>query len=189
LRLLTGVLLVSYPLWVWWGLSRGSPRVLALVLLGLLLVSTALRGRAAGRGRAGPLLVLPVATALMLGLAAWLDAAGLVLMVPVAINAVLLLAFGATLRRGAMPMVERFARLQEAELVPAQQDWCRTWTRIWCGFFLGNGGIALVLVLAAPLSWWAFYNGLLAYVLMGVLFASEWVLRRRRFAPHLEERR
>jgi uncharacterized membrane protein len=177
--------LISYPFWVWWGLSHGSPRVVGLVLLGLLLLMTGLRWR---KKRPG-LVFLPLLTALLLGLAAWFNASGLVLLVPVVINAVLLSAFASTLRRGAMPVVERFARLQEAELTAAQQAWCRLWTWIWCGFFLVNGGIALTLVLAAPLSWWVFYNGLLAYLLMGVLFASEWLLRRRRFPARVQERR
>ncbi len=37
------------------------------------------------------------------------------------------------------------------------------------------------LALTAPLAWWATWNGLVAYVLMGILFAVEWTVRRRRF--------
>jgi len=71
--------------------------------------------------------------------------------------------------------------LQTEQLTLPQQDWCRMWTRIWCAFFVVNGALALALALAAPLSWWAFYNGLLAYMLIGALLGTEWVLRRRRF--------
>ena len=102
-------------------------------------------------------------------------------MLPVAINALLLLTFGWTLRRGAMPMVERFARLQLDDPTPAQLAWCRLWTWIWCGFFVWNIVVATVLAVAAPLAWWATYNGLISYVLMGGLFATEFLMRRRRF--------
>ena len=138
-----------------------------------------LRGRS--RATLAPLALPPLVAVAALVMAAVLDARGWVLAVPVAINALLLLAFGFTLRRGSVPMIERFARLQTEALNPAQQAWCRTWTGIWCAFFLSNGAIALALALAAPLAWWALYNGLIAYGLMGLLFSGEWLLRRRRF--------
>ena len=98
-----------------------------------------------------------------------------------AANAVLLLSFGATLRRGSTPMIERFARLQEPDLSLPKQAWCRTWTKIWCAFFIANGAIAAGLARYADVEAWAFYNGLLAYALIGSLLALEWTLRRARF--------
>ena len=176
-RILTGALFVAYPILVWIGLRQGSPRRVALILLAVLIPIGIVRLRKGGAQAAlGPIVAVGA-----LGLAAWLDRQGWVLAVPVAINAVFLIGFSVTLRRGVQPMVERFARLQEPDLTPEQQAWCRLWTKIWCAFFLLNGSTALVLALAAPLSWWAFYNGLLAYVLIGSLFACEWILRRRRF--------
>ena len=180
---LAAAALIAYPLLVWLGLTHGSPRLLALLLIAVLLPVAAFRLR--GRPDVGMrVLGLPPLVAIAtLVLAALLDARGWVLAVPVAINALLLAAFGATLRRGTMPMIERFARLQTAELTPEQQAWCRAWTAIWCLFFTLNGAAALTLALAAPLAWWTLYNGLIAYLLMGALFAGEWLLRRRRFGP------
>ena len=42
-----------------------------------------------------------------------------------------------------------------------------------------NGLIAASLTLWAPLSWWTLYNGLIAYGLMGLLFAIEWLIRQK----------
>ena len=47
-----------------------------------------------------------------------------------------------------------------------------------------GGGQTLALVAAglalwAPLAWWTLYNGLIAYLLMGLLFAAEWLVRQR----------
>jgi uncharacterized membrane protein len=39
--------------------------------------------------------------------------------------------------------------------------------------------MSAALTLWAPLSWWTLYNGLIAYFIMGILFAGEWLLRRR----------
>ena len=52
-----------------------------------------------------------------------------------------------------------------------------TW--VWAGFFLSNGLVVTALTLWAPLSWWTLYTGLIAYALMGLLFAAEWLIRQR----------
>lgn len=186
LQVVAFVLTVAYPFVVWRGLLSGSPRRVALVLLLLLVPMVALRalsGTPRQRAWQGmrQLGVLPFVSLTALGLAAWLDSSGLILAVPVAINTLMLLAFGSTLRRGGTPMVERFARLQVPDLDGEQRAWCRLWTKLWSTFFAVNGAIAALLAVAAPLAWWAFYNGLLAYALLGAMFAAEWTLRRRRF--------
>ena len=181
-KVLLGLLLVGYPVLVWLGLTNQSPRSLALLLLCIMAPVAAFRLRRSRRAAMRGLAAAPLITVLGRGLSAALDAAGFLLVVPVAINAIFLAAFASSLRAGAMPMVERFARLQEDELSPEQQAWCRLWTIVWSVFFVANGTTALVLALAAPLAWWATYNGLIAYVLMGILFAVEWTVRRRRFS-------
>ena len=180
-RALMAVVCIAYPALVWFGLGHWSPRVLACVMLAVVVPSAAIRLRGSSREHLASLAILPVVTVVALSLAALLNSSGYVLMVPVVINVSLLVGFGSTLRPGATPMIERFARLESPELSEAKQAWCRLWTRIWCAFFVLNGGTALALALAAPLSWWAFYTGLLSYGLMGVLFSVEWVLRRQRF--------
>ena len=70
---------------------------------------------------------------------------------------------------------------QEKELDAPKQAWCRMWTWIWCAFFVANGTTAALLAVFADIKWWALYNGLLCYALIGGLFASEWLLRRVRF--------
>ncbi|MCY1185248.1 hypothetical protein D9M73_260100 [compost metagenome] len=97
---------------------------------------------------------------------------------PVLINASLLGVFGWSLMHG-MPMVERLARLREPRLPSAAIVYTRRVTEVWCLFFLGNGLTAAALALWAPLDWWTLYNGLIAYLLMGALFAGEWLIRQR----------
>ena len=180
-RALVGMVFVAYPALVWFGLSRWSPRFLALAMLVVVVPSALYRLRGCPREQLSSLALLPLVTVATLALAALLNSGGYVLMVPVVVNAALLLGFGITLRRGSMPMIERFARLQSAELGAAEKDWCRLWTRIWCAFFVFNGGTTLALALTAPVSWWALYTGLLAYALVGALLGIEWLMRRRRF--------
>jgi len=181
---LAAVALCTYPFLVWLGLTSRSPRPIALLLLCILAPAVFFRLRSRSKSDLRGVAAIPLVTVASLGAATVLDDMGLMLAVPVAINAIFLVTFGSTLRSGSVPMIERFARLQVADLTTDQVSWCRQWTRIWCLFFVLNGGTALALSIFAPLSWWAFYNGLLAYLLIGILLGTEWVLRHRRF-PNL----
>jgi uncharacterized membrane protein len=174
---------------VWLGSGARHTRALAALLLLVFVPVALLRLRTPERARLRALAAIPLVTAASLALAAGLDSAGFLLAVPVAINALLLLAFGATLRPGSIPMITRFAHLEEPALTPAKERWCRRWTVAWCAFFVANGLAAGLLAWLAPLSWWAAYTGLLSYGLVGGLIVLERVLRRRRFAarPGLRE--
>lgn len=185
IRVLAALAVIAYPLLVWRGLASESPRSIALVLMVVLAPAAYLRLRNGKNENLRGMALVPLVTVTILGLATALNSLGLILIVPVAINAVFLITFGSTLRAGSMPMVERIARLHEESLNSEQVAWCRMWTRIWCSYFVINGSIAAALGLFAPLSWWAFYNGLLSYVLSGILFATEYLIRRRRFG-HLD---
>lgn len=192
LRVLAGVALVAYPVLVWLALSGAtgvvlSARWLALILLAVIAPIAVVRLRRSRRAGLRGLAAIPLVTFVVLAAAATLDAAGMIFAVPVVINAALLVVFGATLRAGAMPMIERFARLQEPELNADQVAWCRAWTRIWCAFFVVNGATAAALAIFAPITWWTFYTGLLSYALLGALLLTEWVMRRRRFSAPGED--
>jgi len=177
-RLLAGLALLAYPLLVWGGLASASPRRVALCLAAALVPAVLARRRGTS---VGGLAFLPLVTLGLLTLAGWLDHLGLVLVVPVAVNATLLAVFGLSLRPGARPLIESFARLEEPELTEAQRAWCRLWTLVWCAFFVLNGATAALLAWLAPLSWWALYTGGLAYGAIGALIGLERLLRARRF--------
>lgn len=193
--ILTGVALVAYPMFVYWAFTHWEPRWASLTLLGVLTPVAVGRlrnlARDTDRSAIKTMAIVPVVACAAFGLGAVLDSAGFVLAAPVAINAVLLAAFGSTLRRGSRPMIERFARLTVTDLGDAEQRWCRGWTWAWSLFFMLNGATAAVLAVAAPLSWWTAYNGLIAYILMGLMFAAEYVPRKLRFGrwgEHLLDR-
>jgi len=78
-------------------------------------------------------------------------------------------------------MVERFARLKVDDLSQAELGYCRAITAIWCGFFVLNGLTSALLAIWGTRSAWALYSGLIAYLLMGLLFAAEYLVRKARF--------
>ncbi len=73
-------------------------------------------------------------------------------------------------------MVERFARLQEPELPDYAISYTRTVTKVWCLFFIINGSISLTTCFM-DLQTWTLYNGLISYILAGLLFACEYATR------------
>ena len=79
------------------------------------------------------------------------------------------------------PMVERFARLHVDDLSDAELRYCRSVTKVWCGFFVVNGSIALYLALAGDVESWAVFTGFVSYVLIGMLLGAEYIYRHWRF--------
>ncbi|MCB9632954.1 MAG: hypothetical protein H6721_12575 [Sandaracinus sp.] len=176
------VLAVVYPLAVWWSLTHLSPRVVGLVALAIVVPLMALRFRKADRENLLAVLRVPMLVLAVLLLGVVTDDARFVLFMPVLINGALLVTFAASLR--GVPMIERFARMQDPDLTPAKQRHCRQITWVWVAFFFANASVAAALALFAPLAWWATYNGGIAYALMGSMFAGEYVLRKARFREY-----
>ncbi|MFK7895767.1 MAG: hypothetical protein AB8G23_08035 [Myxococcota bacterium] len=187
LAVIQAVLAISYPLIIWFGLARFEPRVLAIVVLAFAGLRLLLGRNSGGEATGSALRGLVVPALLIAGVVGavviWNDAIGLLLM-PVAISLAFLLAFGFSLVKGP-PMVERFARLQVESLSPEEELYCRRVTWIWCGFFVVNAAIAGGLAWARALDAWVLYTGLISYVLMGLLFATEYVYRHWRFRRYL----
>lgn len=183
LTILNIVLGVTYPLAIWWSLTHYSPRVVGVLALALVLPMMLLRFRNAEKGHLLAALRIPLVIMGLLLLGVIFDDERFVLAMPVLINAALLLTFGASLR-GEMPIIERFARMQDPDLTPPKVAHCRQATVAWCVFFVLNGAVAGVLALAAPLRWWATYTGGIAYALMGLMFAGEYVIRAYRFRDY-----
>lgn len=176
---LSAVLFVGYPVLAWLGITYLGTRTAALVLL-VALAASQLRRVASRPGALRGLAWLAVAVIGLLVLAAALDDPRFILAYPSLVNLVLLAQFGWTLRAGP-PMVERLARLQVDDLSPAELVYCRAVTGVWCAFFLANGLASASLAVWSTRSVWALYCGLIAYVLMGLLFATEYVIRKARF--------
>ncbi len=180
MKAVPALLTLAYPFLIYLGLEQLGPRRLAFLVATLLALRALwlLRGRPLRELR--PFLGSALGVGALVGAAAWLDDARVFLVLPVAINAVLLIAFARTLRRGPS-MVERFARLQGNELSEAEVRYCRSVTLVWCAFFVLNGGVAAALAAFGSLAAWTLYTGAISYVGMGILFAAEFIVRAWRF--------
>ncbi len=163
---------LAYPFVVYLGLEHLSPRLFAL-LLGALWLARLFSGRQTPIN--STLAIVALLFCLLLGLA---GEPALLRWYPVLISLALLGLFAGSLVSG-MPIIERLARLSEPELPAAAVHYTRQVTWVWVGYFIINASIASGLALWAPLSWWTLYTGLIAYLLMGLLFAGEWLVRQR----------
>ncbi len=177
LSVLLAITAVVYPVLVYAGLSYFSVKEVAMVL-GSLLGLRIIVGVFSKKVFWGPFIALAISIATPMGIAIALDSEFALRLMPSMINVSLFFVFGATL--WTLPMIERFASMYNPDLSKNQKKHCRQFTLLWCAFFLGNALVSFALCWA-PLSWWALYTGLLSYVMMGVLFASEFLVRRYRF--------
>ena len=186
LRILLVLLGLGYPLLVYLGLRFFEPRMVAVFLGATLLLRLALGPRRRRVLSLGKTLSFPLA---MLGLAYALtfvfNDGFFFLFVPALFSAALLLSFGRSLL---VPpsLVETFARAIRSDLSDEHVAYCHRVTMLWTAFFLLNGSLSLALALAGSLEAWTLYNGLIAYLLMGMVFTGEFLYRHHRF-PQLRK--
>ena len=95
---------------------------------------------------------------------------------PVAVTGSVLLVFAASLR--GVPLVERLARKMGENLDERGVLYCRRVTVAWV-IFLSLHLAVTISTLFMSLSLWAWYNGCIAYMLMGGMFIGEFLIRRR----------
>jgi uncharacterized membrane protein len=174
--LLLGAILLAYPVLVYLGLSHFEPRVVAVMVILLAIARFAVpHGKGAPSAKLQLMLVLAIA--LVVGLLSFLsNSPDYLRFYPVCINALMFGLFFASLLRPPS-MIERFARLAEPDLPERGVRYTRQVTKVWCGFFVVNGSIALYSALIGSLEFWTLYNGAVAYLLMAALFGGEYLFR------------
>ncbi len=74
--------------------------------------------------------------------------------------------------------VERIARLREPDLPPQAVRYTRRVTFVWCIYFVVNASLATGIALWGSDRAWALYSGAVSYVLAGLLFAVEFLVRQ-----------
>lgn len=170
-----------YPILIFCGLFVWdfSPRKMSLLPFFL----AAIYAISVGRGkRDAKTLFLVFVLALCGGLSFLLDNPTFFEFYPVFVNAGFFCLFAASLVNG-NNFAFRLATLADKRILKAADSlyvkaYCRKVTGIWCGFFVLNGSISLWTILWGSPQAWSLYNGCIAYVLMGILFASEFCVRR-----------
>ena len=183
-RLLQIALAVGYPLLVYFALGVVSARALGLAILALFALRLALarpgslRAYARLAGPAGAAFVAAGVASLV-----WNDPRVL-LLTPALVNLGLLAAFASSFA-ARETLIESFALAQVGTLSAEEHAYCRRVTALWCAFLGANASAIVWLALAGTRELWALYTGIVAYVLLGVLFAAEFVYRHWRFRRYV----
>ncbi len=183
LSLAVGGVLVLYPVLMYFGHTHLEPRSMALILVALCVARLAVlrlapAARPAPAFGAAQLIAICIGAIALALLTIWRGSPRAMLYYPVLVNAVLLALFAWSLFRPPT-VVERIARATTRELPPEAVPYLRRVTIAWSIFFVCNGAAALFTATETSFETWTFYNGFLAYVLIGVMFGAELVARQR----------
>ena len=178
-KVLTALVTALWPLIIFAAVIADVWRYVLPVLAGVmgLKLITTLKARAAGPLVRVSLVLAALALVLCL-LSLAFSAIGFMFYYPVAVNLIMLAVFASSLK-GEQSIVERLARLQDPNLSPRGVRYTRNVTKAWCVFFVLNGAIAATTALIGDLKLWTWWNGLLSYGAMGLMFGGEYLLRCR----------
>jgi uncharacterized membrane protein len=103
---------------------------------------------------------------------------------PVLINLLLAWLFGKTLRAEEIPLITRFARLEQGEISPELASYTRKLTAAWTGFFLLMALISVALAWSGNLMYWSIFTSFINYLCAGLFMLGEYLYRRARFAQY-----
>lgn len=180
---------VLYPVLVFcgmefWGLS---PRRLSLLLLALAFYQFLNFTRNRGTGELGHANSIKTAVLMALilicGLVSFFaDNVFFLKFYPVLVNLSLLAFFGFTLWKKPS-FVFRMANLGDKTIKnsPSRnyvERYCDKVTLGWCIFFVANAGVSSATVFVGSDRVWSLYNGLISYILIGIFFAVEFLIRK-----------
>ncbi len=101
---------------------------------------------------------------------------------PVIIQLILMSFFGKTLLLNKGPsLIERFVRLEFSDFPPGVSEYCRSLTVIWTAFFAFNAIACITLSIFGNNAQWALFNGIVIYLMIGILVIAEYIYRHIRF--------
>lgn len=173
LRFTAIVVTLLYPFGVYFGLQYFNPRTLVL----LLIIILGVRSFTLQKSPINHWLWLPLI--LILVLWTWLGDTDIGLkFYPVMVNVSLFVLFCWSLIYPPS-MIERFAKIQDPDLPERGVKYTRRVTQFWAVFFVFNASASFVTSVWMSDEAWALYNGFISYVLMGLIFAIEWLIRQR----------
>jgi len=174
LNIFTGLVIIVYPLCIYYGLSHYSVKHVGY--FAIVLITIRFFGHfIANKNKIKEFVPFFFVCILSLLPAIIFNSREFLKAMPVVINLNFLILFFISLKK-APTMIERFARIKEKTLPDHAIKYCRTVTIVWCYFFIMNGSIAFWTIFQDD-KIWAIYNGFISYLLIGSLFSIEFLIR------------
>ena len=172
------------PVFLFLGIKYLAPRDVALVLAVILVVRLSRNSRDVLMQLRFPHYLALGALLLLVSMVFLFNSEKLLKFYPGIMNIGMLLIFATSLLYPPS-FIEILARATDPHLPQAAIAYTRSVTIAWCVFFALNGTIAFYTAIYADRHLWFLYNGIIAYILMGILFAGEWLLRGRLIRKHM----
>ena len=94
---------------------------------------------------------------------------------PVTVNFIFFVIFFASLF-AKETLIQKIAKTMDGILTEKTAAYTRKLTYIWCFFTFFNFVVSLITVFM-PDKYWILYNGFISYLLMGILFIGEYLVR------------
>jgi uncharacterized membrane protein len=169
-------LFLTYPYLVYRGIDNGMSWLSPVIVSGIFIQRALVSKRIDSR-------ILDTLLAISLLLGAYYLQTITAKILPVLVQLTLMVFFGRTLLKDkGPPVIERIVRLQFPETPASLSHYCWQLTLVWTAFFAFNALMCATLAVWGSGYWWALYNGIAIYVIMGVLVMGEYVYRRIHYA-------
>lgn len=172
-----------YPFFIYWGIQHFEPKHLGLAIACIYLFRTFMVSKKplAKWGSVASLIFFCVVIW-------WFNNEYLLKVLPALISIGALIVFTHSyIEPPTIPA--RIALKIEGELCEARVSYTNKITLIWIAFFIFNASASLCTVFWGSTKVWALYNGLISYLLIGCLFAGEYLYRTFVFERRLQHER
>ena len=181
-NLLLALGMIFYPLAVHALVLLDAPVIAVVALVSMSLAYLVMLGAKQGRG-VSPIWLLVYGLLALTGIASlYVRTVHALFLPPVLINLGLLAVFGATLRPGAVPLVERLMHVAyQDKLPPGLPQLARRLTWLWVFFFVAMLALAVGLALLAPLEVWSLFVNVLYYFFVAAMLLGQHFYRHVRF--------
>lgn len=168
-------LFLIYPYLVYLGIESGMVWIAPAIFSGIFLLQAL-----SARSLKVKMLKALIAISLLLGSYYLQTITAKVL--PVLIQLLLMYFFGRTLLKNKGPsFIESFVRLEFPVMPVHLCEYCRRLTMMWTVFFANNALICIALAVWGNDKWWALFNGVFIYLMIGLLTIGEYIYRHFRF--------
>ena len=172
-NILFGLMVALYPLAVYFGIQKFSIQHVSIFVLSLIILKFLFQDN---KNKQQILLLISACALIIFTLISQNDIG--IRLYPVLVNFSLLAIFAISLKYPPT-FIEKLARLTTPELPESGVQYTKKVTKVWCAFFIFNGSVAGYTALFSSIENWALYNGLISYLLMGLIFAVEFIVRQK----------
>jgi len=176
------LLLLAYALSVHHVNTTGKASTLGgiLVLIPLFIIAISIALQATSRLKGGLLVAAVSLGAFFLWAQIMQNTSYLFWLQDIGLLTILLATFARTLKAGQKPLCVKFAEIiNQGNLPPEHERYARNITIAWAAFFAMMIVISSILFFFAPLATWSFFVNFLTLPLVGLMFVTEYLVRRQ----------